>query len=95
MGLSTELLVEAIDRCHGNGQSSADLIQKWELQRQAVKDRDQRIREMHKKHEEALLSLMSSVLCSHDLLKRVADPSGGSDRTYECAICGEYVSSAE
>jgi hypothetical protein len=91
MSLPKEVLVYAIGLCNGDPVKSATLIKGYEAVRDSVYERNRKIEKIRKNAESEIAKLMSVVLCKHDCVETKHDPSGGSDRSNTCLICGEIL----
>ena len=90
MNLEKEVIAYAIKNTD-SAESAADLLAKFQLCSDAVMRRNQKIESINKAAKEEIERLKAQQLCKHEVQKGYHDPSGGSDRTVTCQICGEWL----
>lgn len=90
MSLPVEIITYAI-RSTESPEKAAELIHKYEDIRNRVEARKKEVTETMSNAKKKAESLMKEQLCQHEVIKRLRDPSGGSDREEQCLICGEYL----
>lgn len=56
-----------------------------------VNAREQKIRQIEAEADRKVRELRSEMLCCHDITETQGDPSGGSDSSCVCVICGEVL----
>lgn len=91
MGLNKAVLAHAI-HISVSPEAAASLIIEWEHARVAVRDRNQKCAKILSEARAQVDTLMKQELCGHQITETHGDPSGGTDRDYQCLICGESVS---
>lgn len=87
-----EIIKHAIKQHPDDPDAAANLVVKYETIRQNVENRRATIKSIRVKAEESIRQLESQMLCEHPLRKYHGDPSGGSDSSEECLICGDLIS---
>jgi hypothetical protein len=90
MNLEKEVIAYAIKNTD-SPESAADLLAKFQRCSDAVMNRDNEIRAINKAAKEKIDRLKAQQLCGHEVRKSDSDPSGGSDRSVMCMICGEWL----
>jgi hypothetical protein len=91
MGLPKEVIAHAI-RSSPSPDKAAELIEKYESRREKVAARRRRAQSIRDRAEKEIEAIMQMDICQHEIRKTHGDPSGGSDRSEECLICGEFLS---
>lgn len=90
MNLEKEVIAYAIKNTD-SPELAAELLIKFQESRNAVIRRDQEIVAINKAAKEKIDRLKAQQLCGHEVRKSDSDPSGGSDRSVMCMICGEWL----
>lgn len=90
MNLSQEVLMSILRRGL-TPEEEANLIIEYSERRVKVEERYRKIEKLKNDTDSKIAKLLAEVICKHELRKNHGDPSGGSDSTEECLICGEFL----
>jgi hypothetical protein len=90
MGLPRELVLRVIQMAD-SPEDAANLLQEYECRRERVSHRDKKVEGIKKNAALKVAELMAEEICHHEITKCHSDPSGGSDRSEECLICGDWI----
>lgn len=91
MTMSVDLIKHAMLQHPNDPDAAASLVVKYATIRQNVENRRATIKSIRAKAEESVRKLEGQVLCEHELRMYHGDPSGGSDSSEECIVCGELL----
>jgi predicted nicotinamide N-methyase len=53
--------------------------------------RDKKVEAIKKNAASKVAELMAEEICKHEITKYHGDPSGGSDSSEQCLICGDWI----
>lgn len=94
MAMPAEVIAHAI-RATSSPEKAAEWIVEYEKRRDQVNQRNLQAEWIVADARERVAALMKEPLCAHEVRKRHADPSGGSDSHETCLICGEIITHKE
>jgi heme oxygenase len=90
MDLPRELVVKVLKSAQ-SPEDAADLLAEYGERRRKEWQRGLDIEKIQHDATKKIVALQKVKICNHEYTRYHGDPSGGSDSSEECLICGRYI----